>query len=246
MSTLVLTIGGNICTGKSTFARAVSNTLAWDHISNGSLSLEYLPSLFSDMSRWACETQLAFLVEKRAKLSAARAQNRNVVLERSLDEDVAVFARYFRNAGFIDARSGRLYDLIVKELGLDQIYGDAVIVCGATVATIKRRLQERERVIDRLYPAGHVEAISALYEEWDKASIPSAVFGLNSELFDWRDGAMAARLIDEVCRVFMRIADAHHAEGVRKPAQILDRTALVEQMLEPLNDRARQLTLFPP
>ena len=57
--------------------------------------MRYIPDLFSDMRRLAFEARIGFFCNKAIALQERIASGLNVVLDRTLYEDDAVFANYF-------------------------------------------------------------------------------------------------------------------------------------------------------
>src|SRR5687768_12834884 len=94
---LIVAISGMMGSGKTTLASNLARLLRWDSIPESLTAIKYLPDLFSDTQRWAYETQLAFLAEKGIQLLTPG--TRAIVLDRSLQEDVQIFAQYWHDVG---------------------------------------------------------------------------------------------------------------------------------------------------
>jgi deoxyadenosine/deoxycytidine kinase len=134
-----------------------------------------------------------------------------VVVDRTLDEDEHVFARYFADAGFLDSRSFRTYVEYVDILRASLPDPDVIVYCQCTAAESEARLQQRPRPYQALYPADFVNRLASLYDQWWDTTLTPLKITLDTESFDLRTDAVrrdfAAFLTNNISRLSPSSAD---------------------------------------
>lgn len=162
----IIAVAGNLASGKSTLAGVLSRNNGWRHFPRRGYDVSYIEDLFRDPERWAFEAQMSFLRHKADAIREIMALDGTVVLDRSIDEDVSVFARYFHQRGWMSDRSYGLYQRYARQL-LDSLAPPSVVVyCSASPTVCAERLSERPRLYQQLYPPDHVDRLHRLYETW--------------------------------------------------------------------------------
>lgn len=162
----IVAVAGNLASGKSTLASVLSERHGWEHVPRNGYDTSYLRDLFSDPGRWSFEAQMAFLEHKAEAVRTAMAGAQTVVLDRSLAEDVLVFAGYFHRRGWMSDRAHTLYLRYAKPLLDDLAEPDLIVYCYAPAAECEARLLERPRPYQALFPADHIRVLHDIYEAW--------------------------------------------------------------------------------
>jgi deoxyadenosine/deoxycytidine kinase len=198
-------IAGNLCSGKSTLAQALSLEAGWELLPEPSKPLDYLPDLFDDPHRWALETQVAFLASKAETVRATRDNHPASfsVIDRSIYEHYEVFVRAFHEMGAIDGRGlamfARLHTQMIE--GLPQ--PSAIILCDAAADVCEDRMRARGRALDRLYPEGHVARLGRHLSRWASSFTDAPVLVFDSVGNDPRDIDTARRIRRDIERVVL-------------------------------------------
>lgn len=147
-------------------AHALSEHHGWDHVPKDNYDTTYLHDLFTDPGRWSFEAQMSFLDHKARAVREAMADERTVVLDRSLAEDVLVFAGYFHRRGWMSDRAHALYLRYAQPILDELAEPDLVVYCYAPAEQCEARLLARPRPYQVLFPPDHIRLLHEIYEAW--------------------------------------------------------------------------------
>lgn len=182
----IVAVAGNLASGKSTLARALAEHHGWEHIPRNGYDTTYLHDLFSDPGRWSFEAQMSFLEHKAGAVRNAMAGADTVVLDRSLAEDVLVFAAYFHRRGWMTDRAHTLYLRYASPL-LDELADpDVVVYCYSPAEECEARLLARPRPYQALFPSDHIRRLHDIYEAWWPAAPGRAKHRIDTTAIDPR------------------------------------------------------------
>ncbi len=187
MTSQIVGVAGNLGSGKSTLARGLSTLFGWQVVPQTSYDRSYIDDLFQDPNRWSFEAQMAFLSHKARSIRDAAEWGAGIIVDRSIYEDIDVFARLFAQTARMDARAQHTY-AAYAELVLSLVPRPAAIVyCACPPNECDRRLQNRPRPYQRLYPPDHLEALGKLYDAWTEEFSACPLFSLDTVAYDIRE-----------------------------------------------------------
>lgn len=196
-----IAVGGVMGSGKTTIAKGLSRLLRWSYLPESRHALRFLPDLFSNQARWALATQLSFLVDKARQALELQDARHPFVLDRSLHEDIDVFAEHFRRRGHIDERSFGAYQL-VSEYFLEKVVNPSILIfCDCPLAKTVDRIHQRTTDSGKpaiAYPDGHIEDIFCLYQSWIAQYEATPVLRVDTEARDFRKVEELRALVDEI------------------------------------------------
>lgn len=199
---LQICVSGNVGSGKTTLSKILCTNLGFTYIPQRRPDSKYLTDLFTFPDRWAFEAQTAFLMNKATSIISAAASGLDVVVDRSISEDVQVFAKLFQIRGQMSDRGYATY-LQVASLALRSVPPPTLVIycaCDATECE-KRVLNRGQRDFEKLYPAGHIQFIGNLYEEWLKTVDYCPVFGINTQQIDLRCLDMERKVVSDIRKI---------------------------------------------
>jgi deoxyadenosine/deoxycytidine kinase/DNA-binding XRE family transcriptional regulator len=162
----LLCVSGISGSGKTTLAKVIARTFGIDRIGSHPTGRAYLQDLAKDEDRWAFEAQVAFLVTKAQQIREKVLEDKPLVVERWIEEDVLVYERLFNESGAINPRSHETFRQVSK-LARDVLpIPDLHLYCRCSAETARRRVVERERGDSRLHTIDFISRSKELYERW--------------------------------------------------------------------------------
>lgn len=223
----LVAVCGLMGAGKTTLAREIARALAWTYLPEVLPATRYLPDLFSDSHRWAFETQVAFLIYKSRGIRENIDRDHDLVVDRSLSEDINIFARHFYESGDIDKRSYSTYLALAEHLTAILPPLDAAILCECPLAVARQRVHKRGREFERHYPTGHLERINELYEKWIDSFDDTDIYAVDTSVNDIRDPLVAGQVAADLAMFLnskrardpqLSLFDSGHKEKVFVPS----------------------------
>ncbi len=163
---LYVAVAGNIGAGKSTLTQILADTFGWAPFFESVDDNPYLADFYGDMRRWSFNLQVFFLSSRFTHQRSIEALGAPVVQDRSIYEDVEIFARNLHEMSLMD---GRDYDNYVDLFGIMTGYlrpPDLLVYLRASVPTLVRHIQSRGREFESSIRLDYLEALNTLYEDW--------------------------------------------------------------------------------
>lgn len=194
----LIAISGMMGSGKTTLAKSLTRLLGWRYAPESARGTAFLRDMFTNPQRWAFDAQLSFLSDKAIALQRLLNSGLNVVLDRTIEEDIEIFARHFYAQGFIDQRSFDTYTSIYQHFDSILPAPDIQVHCSAPVSVIKSRLKLRDRETDKLYPANHIETMYQKYDEWASTKRGATTIEVDTNLIDFRNRESTVSLIERI------------------------------------------------
>jgi deoxyadenosine/deoxycytidine kinase len=118
------------------------------------------------MRRWSFNLQVFFLSSRFRHQKEIEASGRSVVQDRSIYEDVEIFARNLHEMDLMDVRD---YENYVDLFSIMTTYvrpPDLLVYLKASVPTLVRHIQSRGREFEASIRLDYLERLNVLYEDW--------------------------------------------------------------------------------
>ena len=173
---LYVAVAGNIGAGKSTLTQILADTFAWSPFFESVDDNPYLSDFYGDMRRWSFNLQVFFLSSRFKHQKEIEGTPGSVVQDRSIYEDVEIFARNLHDMGLMDPRD---YENYVELFSIMTGYlrpPDLLVYLRASVPTLVSHIQSRGREYESSIRLDYLERLNELYEDWiDRYPYPKMV-----------------------------------------------------------------------
>jgi len=159
-------ISGNIGSGKSSLTKLLSKRLGWKAFYEVVENNPYLEDFYYDMKKWSFHLQIFFLSKRFQHHQTIAREPSSVVQDRSIYEDVDIFAKNLYEQGLMESRDyhnyRELFSIMVDFLSPPNL----IIYLQASVDTLKRRIALRGRDYEKRISRAYLEQLNILYEKW--------------------------------------------------------------------------------
>lgn len=161
-------IAGNIGVGKTTLTTNLGKRLNWHCYYESVIDNPFLDDFYGDMKRWSFNLQIYFLAHRFRAQKQIADSNHSAIQDRTIYEDVEIFARSLYEQGHMNERDYQTY----RELFNDMVYylpkPDLIIYLKASVKTLLSRIKQRGRDFERTISPDYIEYLNRAYERWMK------------------------------------------------------------------------------
>ena len=166
MAKHLILVAGNIGSGKTSLTERIGERLGWLTAYESVADNPYLPDFYADMRSWSFHLQIYFLGHRAQQHLDMANDPRSVIIDRSIYEDAAIFARALHHLGNLQERDyqayRRVFDLVTRSLPSP----DLLIYLKAPVPLLMKRIQARARNIETGISAEYLSLLDSFYEEW--------------------------------------------------------------------------------
>lgn len=164
--TYFVAIAGNIGVGKTTLANALAAQLGWKCYLEPVIDNPYLDDFYHDMSRWAFHLQVYFLSKRFASQREIEVTRISCVQDRTIYEDVGVFAATLHRRGHLVGRDWDNYRDLFRAMTEYLKPPDLIVYLRCDVDTLLRRIAARRRASESTIQRSYLEELNRAYEEW--------------------------------------------------------------------------------
>ncbi len=166
MANYFITIAGNIGVGKSTLTSLLAERLGWEPVFEAVTENPYLADFYEDMNRWGFQSQVFFLARRLQQHHALLQKNSSVIQDRSVYEDAEIFAKNLHLQGHLSQRDWRCYLDLYETLATLLRPPDLVVYLKASVSTLRRRIDHRDRGYEQTISGEYLSQLNELYDSW--------------------------------------------------------------------------------
>ncbi len=199
-------LAGNIGVGKSMLTRLIGQTLGWRMHFEPVINNPYLDDFYADMRRWSFHLQVYFLSQRFTVHKAILDEQGSAVQDRTIYEDVEIFAPTLHRRGCMDRRDYENYREVFASMTAFLRPPDLILYLWCRPETALARIRERGRACEKEIPLDYLTDLHAAYEDWiERAPALCAVEHVNTEELDLRSD------VEAQAHLLTLIAD-HHRE----------------------------------
>lgn len=159
-------IAGNIAVGKTTLTNIIANRLGWRSFFESVDDNPYLEDFYLDMKRWSFHLQIYFL-SRRFRIQREISQgDRPAVQDRTIYEDVEIFAKTLYELGHMSERDWGNYCALFEEMTSHLAKPALIVYLKASTDTLITRLKKRGRDYEKRVSPEYLHRLNIAYTQW--------------------------------------------------------------------------------
>jgi len=200
-----LAIAGNIGVGKSMVTELIRETYGWRAFYEPVIENPYLDDYYADMRRWAFQLQIYFLSKRFEVQKQILDDGGSAVQDRTIYEDVEIFAPTLHRRGCIDDRDFASYREIFGNMVAFLRPPDLILYLRASPDATMARIRQRGRACEQNIARDFLVDLHEAYEGWlGRAGALCPVEIIDTETVNLRDDPDARQHL-------FTLVERHHA-----------------------------------
>ena len=177
-------IAGNIGVGKTTFTEIVSKRFGWESYYESVIDNPYLSDFYGNMKRWSFNLQVFFLHHRFATHIEMTDNKSGAIQDRTIYEDVEIFARNLFEMGLMSKRDWQTYCDLFKNMTSFLKKPDLIIYLKASTDTLMSRINSRDRDFERNINPEYLHSLNISYEKWISNLTEIPIYIIESDNFN--------------------------------------------------------------
>src|SRR6056297_2063332 len=161
-----IAVAGNIGAGKSSLTGLLAKHFGWEAFYESVDDNPYLSDFYEDMRRWSFNLQIYFLSSRFRHQKKMLEREGRFVQDRTIYEDVEIFAKNLHNMGLMSDRDFENYKALFTEMTNYLQEPSLLIYIRAQVPTLVQQIQQRGRDYENTIRIEYLERLNRLYEDW--------------------------------------------------------------------------------
>ena len=163
---LFVAIAGNIGAGKTTLTSKLSKRLNWKAYYEQVVNNPYLDDFYGNMKRWSFHLQIYFLSNRFKSQKEITDWPDSCIQDRSIYEDVEIFAYTLHKQGFMSDRDfnnyHELFDTMVQYLRKP----DIILYLRSSVERLLSQINKRGREYEKAIDKNYIISLNEAYDDW--------------------------------------------------------------------------------
>ncbi len=161
-------IAGNIGVGKTTLTQIVAEHFHWSPVYESVIDNPYLDDFYANMNRWSFHLQVYFLAKRFQSHHEIHQGNYSIVQDRTIYEDVEIFAYNLHQMGNMSDRDYQNYREVFRGMIPFLRKPDLIIYLQASTDTLMSRIKKRGRSYEKRISPEYLHQLNIAYERWIK------------------------------------------------------------------------------
>lgn len=180
-----ISVAGNIGSGKSSLTRMIAKEFGWIPYFESVQDNPYLSDFYDDMRRWSFQLQVYFLSHRFHTHKKIIASKKSVIQDRSIYEDVEIFARNLYLMNRMEKRDYMNYRTLFYEMVSYLKAPDLVVYLKADVKTLLKQIKLRGRDFEQSIEKKYIERLNRSYKKWISSYKLGKVLVIESDNIDF-------------------------------------------------------------
>ena len=177
-------LAGNIGVGKTTFTKLLSERLKWTPFFESVSDNPYLSDFYSNMKRWSFNLQIYFLHKRFEMHQKMSASPMSVIQDRTIYEDLEIFARNLYQLGELPQRDWDNYCGLFKVMTSYLKKPDLIIYLKADTDTLISRIKKRGRDYENSIDPEYIHTLNISYDLWIQSIPDHTVMTIETDDFN--------------------------------------------------------------
>ena len=201
--TYFIGIAGNIGVGKTTMTDIIAKRFGWTPYYESVVDNPYLEDYYEDMKRWSFNLQIYFLSHRFKNHKMMTESDHSTVQDRTIYEDVEIFARSLYDLGNMSQRDWENYQALFEIMTSYLKRPDIILYLRASVDTLLTRIKKRSRGFERDISPEFLYRLNLAYEKWiRKEQSRSNVIIVDTDHFNvFEDKGRLEEILGEIKRI---------------------------------------------
>ncbi|MCB1182599.1 deoxynucleoside kinase [bacterium] len=196
-----VSVAGNIGVGKSMITTMIGEVFGWKMFFEPVITNPYLDDYYRDMKRWSFHLQVYFLSQRFEVQKQILEKPTSAVQDRTIYEDVEIFAPVLHRRGCMDDRDYENYREVFRNMVGFLSPPDLIIYLQARPETVLERIRSRGRSCESDIPLDFLQDLHAAYGDWiERAPALCPVRSIDTEVVNLRDDRAAQIELLELIR----------------------------------------------
>ena len=192
-------LAGNIGVGKTTFTKKMADAFGWSPFYESVADNPYLSDFYGDMKRWSFNLQIYFLHHRFKAQKEIFELSSGVVQDRTIYEDVEIFARNLHEMGRMDDRDWENYQNLFSIMTDYLRKPDLIIYLKASTDTLQTRIHSRGRDYEISIDPEYLHQLNVAYDQWTSRLKDIPVLKIETDQFNiFRDTDQFESILDQV------------------------------------------------
>ena len=192
-------IAGNIGVGKTTFTDIVSKYNGWHPFYESVMDNPYLSDFYGDMKRWSFNLQIYFLHHRFRNHVKMSNLSMGVMQDRTIYEDVEIFAKNLHALGNIDDRDWENYRNLFNVMISFLRKPDLIIYLKASTDTLLTRIKKRARDYEKTIDPEYLHTLNVSYDKWIASIKDIKILTVDTDNFNiFKDKEELQSIIEEI------------------------------------------------
>lgn len=183
----LISIAGTVGVGKSTLTKLLAKKLNFKTSMEKVDGNPYLEDYYKDFKKWSFHLQIYFLAERFKEQKRMYESNWGYVQDRTIYEDVGIFARLQYDKGNMSERDFQTYESLFEAMTMSPFFPapTLIIYLDGSFEKILKRIYERGRSMEINTPISFWEELYERYRTWIKSFDKCPVLHLNIDQYDF-------------------------------------------------------------
>ncbi|GEL08411.1 deoxynucleoside kinase [Salisediminibacterium halotolerans] len=185
----LFTLAGTVGVGKSSLTNRLAEALEMKPAFEKVEGNPYLEDYYDDFKKWSFHLQMYFLAERFKQQKHMHEQGMGYVQDRSIYEDVGIFAQLQYDQGNMTERDFNTYHSLFEAMVMNPYFPkpDVLIYIDGSFESIMRRIEERGREMEIQTPRDFWLDLHQRYQIWINQFNECPVLHLDIDYYDCFD-----------------------------------------------------------